>query len=160
MRVVVDASPVIALSHIGRLNILRDLYGSVVIPDSVRRELLAGEGRHPTSDELAGAEWIVAEPDPTDMALRKELGAGETAAIVLAYKTKADLVILEDLQARLVADGLGLAITGTLGVLVAAYKKGMIADLSAALADLQTTGFRISPKLLTVLQATSTERTR
>ena len=63
------------------------------------------------------------------MALRKELGAGETAAITLAHASGADLVILDDLQARLVAEGLGLKVTGTLGILVAAKQKELLRDL-------------------------------
>ena len=122
MRVVVDTSPLIALERIGQLDLLRELYGQVVRPQSVLAELLAGQRRYGLSAELMQGSWILTEPDPAEMALRKELGAGETAAITLAFKTHADLLVLDDLQARLVASGLGLAITGTLGVLAAAHQ--------------------------------------
>ena len=88
------------------------------------------------------------EPDPLEMALRKELGAGETAAITLAYKSHADLVILDDLQARLVACAMGLRITGTLGVLLAANHKSLLPDIVPAIQKLQQCGFRISDTLL------------
>ena len=43
MIVVSDASPLVALSRVGRLNILRQLYQRVIVPDAVHAELLAGE---------------------------------------------------------------------------------------------------------------------
>jgi predicted nucleic acid-binding protein len=82
------------------------------------------------------------------MALRKELGAGETAVLALAYKSGADLVILDDLQARLVAAELGLKITGTLGVLLAAHQQGLEPNLPQALTDLQAAGFHVGSMLL------------
>ena len=80
--------------------------------------------------------------------MRRELGAGETAAIALAVKTQADLVILDDLPARLVAQAQGLTITGTLGVLLAAQQAGFVTDVAEMFRALQDAGFRIPASLL------------
>jgi len=141
----------IALERIGELHLLERLFGNVVRPQAVADELQAGRERHGLSDELDQAEWILTEPDPPEMVLRKELGAGETAAITLAHASGANLVILDDLQARLVAEGLGLKVTGTLGILLAAKKKGLLSDLPDVLKRLQDAGFRISSELLQVI---------
>ena len=103
MRVVVNTSPFIALDRIGQLELLRSLFGRVVRAQSVLEELQAGAQKHGLSDTLACAEWIITEPDPVESVLRRELGDGEMATIALAYRTAADLVVLDDLQARLVA---------------------------------------------------------
>jgi predicted nucleic acid-binding protein len=58
------------------------------------------------------------------------------------------LVILDDLPARLVAQTQGLAITGTLGVLIAAQKAGFLADVKEVFRKLQDSGFRIPAALL------------
>jgi len=147
MRVVVNTSPLIALNQIGRLELLRQLYGAIVRPQSVYDELLGGLDCHAYSDAILIADWMITEPDPEGMALRRELGSGETAAIILAHKTNADLLILDDLQARLVAAGMGLRITGTLGVLLAAKQQNLISDLAQAIKDLRTAGFHISQAL-------------
>ena len=147
MRVVVNTSPLIALNQIGRLELLRQLYGAIVRPQSVYDELRGGLDQHEYSDSILSADWIITEPDPEGMALRRELGAGETAAIILAHKTNADLLILDDLQARIVATGMGLRITGTLGVLLAAKRQNIISDLAKVIKDLQTAGFHISQAL-------------
>jgi len=153
MLVIVNTSPLIALERIGRLNLLKELFGSVVRPQSVLTELLAGKDRYQLSNELRDADWIVTEPDPVEMLYRKELGAGETAVLALAVKMKAELVVLDDLQARLVATSLGLALTGTLGVLVAAHRKGLLTDLRSAVYGLEECGFRVSPRIMAGLLA-------
>jgi len=82
-------------------------------------------------------------PDPPMMQLRKELGAGETAAITLAYQIKAGLIILDDLAARLVAQELGLRVAGTIGILLAAKEKSLISDVKMHFKALQDAGFRL-----------------
>jgi uncharacterized protein len=148
MRVVVNTSPLIALDRIGRLALLREMFGTVVRPQSVLDELNAGIATYDLSATLSNADWILTEPDPPEMVLRKELGAGETAVLALAVRTSADLVILDDLQARLVAEGLGLKMTGTLGVLLAAHRAGRLTDVAAEFKKLRDCGFRIPAPIL------------
>lgn len=147
MLVVVNTSPLIALERIGRLELLPRLYGTVLRPQSVLDELLAGQQKYALSDALIHSDWLLTKPDPPEIAFRRELGAGETAAITLAFKLEADLIILDDLQARLVAQSLGLNLTGTLGVLAAAYATGLLDSLETVLTELQDAGFRIAPAL-------------
>jgi predicted nucleic acid-binding protein len=153
MRVIVDTSLLIALDQIGHIDLLRRLFGSVVRPQAVLEELLAGGDRHPLSDAMTVAEWIKTEPNPKSASLRPELGRGETAAISLAYESEADLIILDDLQARLVAAGLGLRVTGTVGVLIAARKEGYGPDIEETIRLLDIAGFRMSAELLAALRS-------
>ena len=142
------------IGWIGQLQILKALYGTIIRPQSVLDELKAGRDRYELSLTLSAAEWIITEPDPVEEMPRRELGPGEMAAIALAVRSKADLIVLDDLQARLVAESLGLRLTGTLGVLLAAFKAGYLVDLDKAIADLQGNGFRISPNLIQQLRST------
>jgi hypothetical protein len=152
VRVIVNTSPLIALDRIRRLDLLRQLFGRVVRPQSVLDEIEAGRARTLDPQTLFHADWIITEPDPPEMILRKELGSGETAALALAVKTGTDLIVLDDLQARLVAAGLGLKITGTAGVILAAHQAGFEPDLGRALHDLVAAGFHLSPQLLRQLK--------
>ncbi|MEI6788277.1 MAG: hypothetical protein WCL49_07335 [bacterium] len=63
MLVIVNTSPLIALERIGRLHLLKDLFGDVVRPQSVLIELLAGKDRYQLSNALRDADWIVTEPE-------------------------------------------------------------------------------------------------
>lgn len=148
MTVVVNTSPLVALDRIGWLNLLPTLFGAVTRPQSVIDELNAGRRVYGGSDSLFHAAWLGTADDPPEMVLRKELGAGETAVIALVLKIKADLVILDDLAARNVAAELGLKVTGTLGILLAAHKKGHLPDLQGAVSDLKASGFRISDSVI------------
>lgn len=57
--VVVNATPLIELSLVGRLDLLQALYGRIIIPPAVRQEVFAGKARAPGVDEVGGADWIV-----------------------------------------------------------------------------------------------------
>ncbi len=148
MTVVVNTSPLIALDRIGHLDVLPQLFGNVVRPQSVVNELLAGKRIYGGTDALFHAAWLTTVDDPPEMLLRKELGAGETAVIALALRMKADLTILDDLAARNVAAELGLNVTGTLGLLLAAYRKGILKNPRHAFTALKEAGFRISDAMI------------
>ena len=150
MRVLVNTSPLIALGRIERIDLLRDLYKQVVCPRSVVDEIEAGvhKGHAPA---MTLPPWVTVDPDPAGMTFRRELGAGESAVLSLALATKADLVVLDDLQARLVAAELNLRTTGTLGILVAAQQRGLIPNVRDEARKLQAAGFRIHPTLMDAL---------
>ena len=114
MIVVGDSSPLIGLSAIGRLDLLRALYGSVLIPPAVAAEIAAGEER-PGGRAVAEADRITEADvaDATPVPLAGGLGAGETAAIRLALALGADRLLVDDLPARKEAVRLGLSVTGS-----------------------------------------------
>ena len=148
MLVITNTSPLIALERIGQLSVLPQLYGNVVRPRSVLIEIEDGLTKYGVSDELLHADWLETREDPPEMRLRRELGSGETAVIALALRENADLVILDDLAARNVAAELGLAVSGTLGVILAAYKRGVLKDLRLAIDSLGMVGFRVSQEIV------------
>ncbi|MEQ9377510.1 MAG: DUF3368 domain-containing protein [Imperialibacter sp.] len=73
---------------------------------------------------------------------------GEASAITLALEIGADLIILDDQKARYTAEKLGLQITGTLGILIKAKKKGIVSSIKPFLEKLQQTNFRLSEHLI------------
>jgi uncharacterized protein len=95
--VVSNASPLITLARIGRLNSLRKLYGLIQISTEVYNEVvIAGEGL-PGAAAVSKADWILISPVhdvaalATLLATKTGLGAGEISAIFLAKELKADL---------------------------------------------------------------------
>jgi len=75
------------------------------------------------------------------------LDEGEAEAIVLALEANANLVLLDDREARLQAKRLGLRVTGTLGILLRAKKLRLIENSREELNKLKETGFHISVSL-------------
>ena len=147
--VVSNSTPLIVLGNVGRAELLRDVYGQVLIPQAVRREVLAKEDA--AARLLAAAPgWIAVREAPTpDVAslIRSQLHAGEVEAIMLARSVGADLVILDDNAAKKAAKRLGMDVTGTLGVLVRAKREGLIERVGPVLDELDDVGFYASKRV-------------
>lgn len=148
MIVVTNTSPLIALDRIGKIKLLPELFGKMIRPSSVRQEIQEGLELGYPANLVDDADWLQTVEDPPEMVLRKELGAGETAAIALAVREHADLILLDDLAARLVAEELRLNVMGTLGILLAAHTKKMVGSAYECALDLERAGFRVSKPLL------------
>ena len=151
MVVVADSGPVIVLAAIGHFDLLRDLYGAVLVPAQVHEEVVVGGKGRPGSDELGSADWVSVESvdgsDPMFGGLRVTLDEGEAAALVLAVRLKADLVLIDELRGRQTARKMGLAVKGTLGVLITAKRAGLISAVAPLLDELVDHGFWVSEEL-------------
>jgi predicted nucleic acid-binding protein len=150
MIVIADNSPLSALAEIGQLEILKRLYGRIVIPDSVAREAIHPNAPEALRDWIASQPaWLDRVPDPTNILLEtSSLGAGEASAISLAWNHRTNaLILLDDRAARRLADAMGLRITGVGGILLAAARLGML-DFEDSLARLQQTSFRLGDAIV------------
>ncbi|NOX61597.1 MAG: DUF3368 domain-containing protein [Chloroflexi bacterium] len=68
------------------------------------------------------------------------MNAGEAEVIALAIERQADLVLLDESEARRVADLYGLAKTGVIGVLIRAKVEGQIDSLRREMDALRNQG--------------------
>jgi predicted nucleic acid-binding protein len=155
--VVSDTSPLFYLLLIGEIDLLPALFGTVLIPEAVTRELRHAGVPTPVKQWVVKfPPWLQVRaggPEGSDSAPRlAALDDGEREAIQLAYRLDGDLVVLDDKAARVAAAVLGLKVTGTLGILDTAARRGLV-DLPAAVARLQRTNFRAAPALLQWLLA-------
>lgn len=148
--IVSDAGPLIALGRLDLIGVLGALFSQVLVPDEVVRECLARPGNPDTArihQALAQGQLVacsVAQP------MLAGLGAGESAAIGHARVIGA-AVLIDELAGRQRALAMGLRVTGTLGVLVRARKRGLIGPVGPLVASLRASGQRLSQAL--VLQA-------
>ena len=152
MLVVADAGPLIYLSAAGHLELLPQLYDRILVPSVVFEEVVDRGAGLPGSAELAAATWVEVPPsdveDPVCSALLATLDHGEAAALALARREGADLVLIDERRGREVARRLGLPVRGTLGVLVQARRQGAIDALAPILEQLIDAGFWISDELV------------
>jgi predicted nucleic acid-binding protein len=85
---------------------------------------------------VLAADWIeLIEPANRCAveSLRAELDAGESEAIVLAQQLRASLLLMDERLGRQTAIRLGLEVTGLLGILAEARKRGHIAACASLL---------------------------
>lgn len=141
MKVISDLSSLIALSEIGKLNLLNKIFGEVIIPNAVEKEVYR---------EKSPPKWIKIFSVTQRLAsyiLESSLGPGESEAICLFKEVNADILILDDLNARRVAEKLEINITGTLGILLLAKEKKLIKLIKPLIEELMKGSFRISDEL-------------
>jgi len=144
--VIVNTTPLVGLVLIGHLELLKRLYGTVLIPPAVEAEVLAGGPDRIGSAQIQRADWIRVTPlrDQGRADLIVDLDRGEAEAIALAQELNADLVVLDERLARLFAKRLGLRVTGVLGVLLRAKSAGHVRALRPLLTELRAGGFWLS----------------
>lgn len=145
-KVVSNSTPLIALSQISRLNIIKELFGTIIIPDAVFIEVAADKKGRAGKDEVSIAKWIrtmkVSNPLAADF-LSVNLDPGEAEAITLSKEITADLLLIDDKDGRKAAKSVDIPITGTVGLLLR-YYKGKKEDFKLALDELIAKGFRLS----------------
>lgn len=156
--IVADAGPLIALSRIDQLELLRELFSKVWVPGMVLRELRLDEGR-PGTGSLAQAflqdRWIEAVESPAGSAV-PGLDEGESAAILLAMAQDCPLFV-DERRARIAARKRAVPVLGTGRVLLAAKQRGLIANVRDCLDALRGAGYRLSDDLCTRLLELSDE---
>jgi len=100
--VVADTSPLNYLVLIHQINLLPDLYGRVLIPESVLNELSAIETPQLVRNWATNLpEWIEVSPaTPIDDAELRRLHAGERDVISLALTVHAEAVLMDERRGR------------------------------------------------------------
>lgn len=155
MIVVSDASPLIALARIERLELLRSLFGRLIIPNAVWRELVLSGDDKAGNKALLQADWVethsVSDDTLTNL-LRHDLGAGESEAIVLAKELGADFLLIDERLGRSAAKNLGIKTVGLIGALIEARRRGLLPDAPLIANELrEKAGFWISKELYALL---------
>ncbi|MGB3295190.1 MAG: DUF3368 domain-containing protein [Phormidesmis sp.] len=154
MRVVSNTSPISYLVIINQINLLNQLFGEISVPGMVQAELASPKAPFAVRQWIANPpEWLIVQltalAHSTDLDLLK-IDAGERAAILLAESLNADLILLDDLDARRLAANHGLALTGVLGILDRAADRNVI-DFAKTIGQLQQTNFRTSKAIVQTL---------
>jgi uncharacterized protein len=142
--VVSDTSPLLNLAAVGRVSLLNQLYGDVLIPPIVAQELVRNG-----VDLKAG--WVKVEAPKDAAAVRallEVLDPGESEAIVLAEERSAGLLLIDERRGWRIAVKKGIPSTGLLGVLAEAKKRGLIGMSRPILDDMtRLAGFWVGQDL-------------
>jgi predicted nucleic acid-binding protein len=138
--IISDTSCLIALQRINLLDVLKKLYGEIIITEEV-------------SNEYGGAlpDWIIiTKVKNTDkqLELERKLDKGEASSIALALEINNSTLIIDEIKGRKIAQSLRVKIIGTIGVLVLANKQNIINDVLGTVLKLVNSGFRMSEGLI------------
>ena len=162
MPIVSNTSPLIWLARIGKITLLKNLFGEVIIPEEVYREAVERGLQEGFSDALAIKEcieqgWIkVSKLDERETKYCQkmtehafEIHLGEAQAIILARKKDA-ILLMDESSGRAFAETLGMKVNGTLYVLMKALREELLdkPEAKELVLALVGKGFRIEPTLL------------
>ena len=137
--IVSDTSCLILFHKIGEFDLLKKLFAKLQITDTVLKEF-----NQPLPD------WIEVVELKTDVhkGLSSYLDTGEASSIALAYELRESLLIIDEIKGRRAAKEMGIPVTGSLGVLIAAKSKGHLKAVKPIINKIQKTNFRISEELI------------
>ena len=131
MIVVSDTTPLISLLKAERIDLLHTLFGEILIPEAVFRELTGNQLFQHEADIIRLSSFIrivhVDEPKVV-LTLQRATGldAGESEAIAYADAHHADFLLVDEEAGRKVARAMGIRIMGTIGVFLNAYDDHLI----------------------------------
>jgi predicted nucleic acid-binding protein len=138
--IISDTSCLIALSNIGLLNILKDLYQEIIITQDVKDEF---------GEKLP--EWIVVltvKNTGRQTEIETRLDKGEASSIALALEIEESILIIDEIKGRNIAKSFNIEIIGTIGILLLANKKGLIKDVMATIQKQVNKWFRLSDTII------------
>ncbi len=148
MIVVSNTTPLIGLATIQRFDLLKQLFGEIVIPQAVYDEaVVKGREEVGAKREVSTATWIKIAHVQDRLAveaLLDEMDSGEAETIVLAREIDADWVLMDEKKGRRKLTELGLKKIGTLGILLRAKRAGLVAAIRPDIEQLRERGFSIS----------------
>jgi predicted nucleic acid-binding protein len=155
-KAVLNSSVIIALSTLGYLNKLKQLFNEILIAKAVFSEICAaGQGLIGARELEEAVETHLIEVKDAEnqllvTALLDPLAVGEAETISLAISEQADVIVLDDKAARRKAKAMKLNVIGTLRILRMMYDAKLIskAEIIKALTKLRETGFRISDDVI------------
>lgn len=158
MIVVSDTTPIISLLKCQRLEILKELFKEIVIPEAVYNELTNNEKFPEEAAAIQNCEYIrtvaLSDKKLLDIFQRATgLDLGESEAIVYSDENGADLLMMDEVKGRRVAKQMNIRVIGTLGILQLANEKKLLsgADVRACMDALRSNSRHISEELVQVV---------
>lgn len=146
----INTGPVIALTAaVESLQFLDELYGEILIPFEVVRELEVGGKNCPELVAIRDCSVIRVLPKPVDLPLllRSQLDTGEASVIQNALVHGVATVAIDEKLGRRMARLHELRVTGSIGILVKASKARLVPDLNDCFNRMREKGVWISETL-------------
>lgn len=157
-KIVVNSTPLIILGKIDELEILKNLYGEIIIPQAVFEEVTSKNDF--TKEKILNSSWIkiLEVQDKTNRKIyQSKLHDGEVEVMMLAKEISADLLIIDDNAAKKTAKFLEFKVTGTLGILLKAKSEKIISEVKPILEKMLEKSFYISEEVIKLVLKTAGE---
>ncbi|MBO4534292.1 MAG: DUF3368 domain-containing protein [Treponema sp.] len=155
MIIVSDTTPLMTLLKCDHLDLLKKMYGSVLIPSAVYNELTDNPHYEQEAKIIKDCDFLEVKEITNKERIRTlqnstGLDLGETEALVLAEITNADLLLMDEVMGRMIAKEMGFTIAGAIGILIAAKTEGFLSadEIKITVSKLRSSGQHIGESLL------------
>lgn len=151
--VVSDTSPIRALDFLGQMPLLEQLFEKVLIPPAVRDELSSPLPKF-SPVNLSRFDFVeVRKPRDARQVQQfmQTLDIGESEAIALAIEEQVEIILMDELSGRKIAEQYGFTPVGALGVLLRAKSRQLISELRPMIEALDGLEFYMTPELKTLV---------
>ena len=129
MKTVSNTTPIISLSSIGKIEILKDIFQEIIIPQAVYEEIKAKQGYGYNEVDLSFIKVQAIQNTEQEKFLLEQLDAGEAQAIVLSKEVNADNTIIDENVGYTIAKESGLNVIRTLSILLKAKESNIIGEV-------------------------------
>jgi predicted nucleic acid-binding protein len=147
MIVVSNATPIISLASIGKIDILKHFFDKVYIPQAVYDEIKSKKAYGYNEIDDAFFQVASIKDEYAQNILLNDLDLGEAQTIVLAKEMSADIVLIDETIGYNIAKSQELNVKRTLSFLIASKQKGYIYDVAPLLDEMIEKGRWISRKV-------------
>lgn len=147
MKIISDTTPIISLSSVGRLDILKKLFGEVFIPEAVYNEIKAKKSYGYREIDSEYIKTRTVRGKIYRELLLSQLDLGETEVILLAKEMNADFVIIDENLGYRIAKNCGLDVIRTLSLILKAKQKGIISEAKPLLDEMVAKGIWYSARV-------------
>ena len=148
--IIVNSTPIIALSAIDKITLLKELYGTIVIPSAVSNEINVKSNSKAKNQLDMHSDWIhikMIKNVEQKITFKTQLHEGEVEVIILGQELNAKTLIIDDYLAREYAKYLGFNVVGTVGVLLSSKAKGLIDTVKPFVDKMIKNGFYLNKRL-------------
>ena len=146
MIIVSDSTILIGLAKVDRLDLLREAFYEIYVPEEVFKEVTDRGIDKPGAQDIRKSAWIKVRTvkDRTQVnLLMASLDKGEAEVLALSKEMEAELVLLDEEKARKSAVIAGFNVVGLLGILVLAKKLELLDEIKPLIEELGRKKFRI-----------------
>ncbi len=149
--IVADASPLIALAKLEKLELLHELFSDLHVPETVLLEVTVAQSR---TDARLLKSYIAANftvhstlENPFTQEIGRILDDGEIQALALARQLDCG-VLIDELRGRKVAQRYDIKTVGVLGLLMQSKQQGLVSHITPLITQLQAENYRLSSRLI------------
>jgi predicted nucleic acid-binding protein len=140
VKTVSNTTPIISLSSIGKIEILKDLFQEIIIPQAVYDEIKVKQAYGYNEVDLSFITVQTIQNTEREKLLLEQLDTGEAQAIVLSKEINADNTIIDENTGYIMAKESGLNVIRTLSILLKAKEVEIITEVKPLLDEMTSKG--------------------